>query len=395
MVTYTHRSLFAGRNSRVIGRATLAALAFSTVAIAFLLFVGFSPGWDLPRIVQGAGSSKTVDLPPPPPVVQPKIPLCDDKMSRSGVAEFLQEAEAKYAKLRDDKFTYVPCFCFSTFWSKLPLLATMSCRNVRTNVSDQSGISYSIAIQTYRRPYELNTTLTTILSSPDVPSLHEVVVVWNNLDETPPPDFKSEHGVPVRYRRSQRNSLNEKLRPDPDFQTQAILLSDDDVFYYPSDLEFVFQTWRKFGRDRLVGGLPRCADVSNKGDWRYSTCSKKEDEYSMIITNLAFAHVKFLDYYTLAEDEVTRKIRAHVDEHFNCEDIGMNFVTAMLTRSGPLLARGRREYHNFAPRMSISGKPGHLVARSRCLNMFAELVGCMPLVNETARIERGVVRRPV
>ncbi|KAL2757289.1 glycosyltransferase family 64 protein [Sodiomyces alcalophilus JCM 7366] len=340
-----------------MGRPTLLALGLAAAATFVILVVGFSPAWELPRITKGAGNSKAVDLSPPPPPSVAKVPLCDATMNRTGVAEFMRAAEAKYANLRDDKFT--------------------------------------IAIQTYRRPKELNTTLTTILSSPDVPSLHEVVVVWNNLEETPPPDFTSEYGVPVRFRRSPRNSLNEKLKPDPDFQTQAILLSDDDVFYYPSDLEFVFQTWRKFGRDRLVGGLPRCADVNDKGEWQYGMCNKKEDEYSMIITNLAFAHIKFLDYYTLAEDEATKAIRAHVDEHFNCEDIGMNYVTSMLTRTGPLLARGRREYHNFAPRTSISGKPGHMVARSRCLNMFADLFGCMPLVSETARIERGVVPRRV
>ncbi|ROT37136.1 multiple-like 3 [Sodiomyces alkalinus F11] len=350
-------NLLAGRNPRLVGRATLLALAFTAIAGFVILLVGFSPAWDLPWIVKGSGNSKTVDLFPRPAPPTPKIPLCNVDTHRAGVAEFLEAAEAKYAKLRDDKFT--------------------------------------IAIQTYRRPVELNTTLTTILSSPDVPSLHEVVVVWNNLEETPPANFTSDRGVPVRYRRSPRNSLNEKLKPDPDFQTQAILLSDDDVFFYPSDLEFVFQSWRKFGRDRLVGGLPRCAWVDDRGDWRYDMCDKKKDEYAMIITNLAFAHVKFLDYYTLAEDEATKAIRAHVDDHLNCEDIGMNYVASMLTRTGPLLVRGHREYHNFAPRMSISGKPGHLVARSKCLNIFAELFGCMPLINETARVERGVVPRRV
>jgi hypothetical protein len=32
-----------------------------------------------------------------------------------------------------------------------------------------------------------------------------------------------------------------------------------------------------------------------------------------------------------------------------------------------------------------------LEARSKCLNDLTQLFGCMPLVNETAHIERGVI----
>lgn len=242
---------------------------------------------------------------------------------------------------------------------------------------------------------ELNATLHQAISSNELPSLYEVVVVWNNLEEVPPPDFTSEYGVKVRYRRSPVNSLNEKFKPDPDYKTQAILLSDDDVYYHPSDLEFAFQTWRKFGRDRLVGGLARCAWVDEQGDWRYNACDSNLDVYSMIITNLAFSHIKFLDYYTSANDSITTAIRQQVDENFNCEDIGMNYIATTLTRNPPLLVRGHEDYFNFVPKDGISERPGHARMRNRCLNDFAALFGCMPLINETARIERGVVVREV
>lgn len=247
-------------------------------------------------------------------------------------------------------------------------------------------------MQTYRRPTELAKTLQVLLSEP-VPSLLEIVIVWNDLEAVPPKDFTSPHGVKIRYRKSARNSLNEKLLPDPEYQTKAILLSDDDVYYHPSDLEFVFQSWRKFGQDRLTGALARCHRLSSKGTWEYHFCSKSPaagDSYSMILTNLSFVPISFLDFYS-SDHPTMVKIRKYVDDHFNCEDIALNHMASMLTQSGPLLVKGHKNYVNYVPTKGISTKPGHLEARSQCLNDFAEMFACMPLVNETAHVERGVV----
>ncbi|CRK40422.1 hypothetical protein BN1723_015711, partial [Verticillium longisporum] len=129
----------------------------------------------------------------------PRIAAChaddnSDTLNHTLADAFLNATDVKYAHLRDDKFT--------------------------------------IAMQTYRRPKELNETLHVLLKDP-IPSLHEIVIIWNNLDQAPPQNYTSAHDVPVRYRASPRNSLNQKLLPDPSFATQAVLLSDDD--YYSSD----------------------------------------------------------------------------------------------------------------------------------------------------------------
>jgi hypothetical protein len=246
-------------------------------------------------------------------------------------------------------------------------------------------------MQTYRRPKELNDTLHALLSE-EIPSLKEVVVVWNDLENAPPPNYKSQHGVPVRYRHSKANSLNQKLWPDPEYQTQAIFLSDDDIYYKPKDLEFVFQTWRKFGRHRMTGGFTRCAVQESGGQWKYTMCSRDEghNQYNMILSGLAFAHISFLDYYS-SEDDIPKKIRAYVDEHFNCEDIALNYMTSLLTGEGPLLVKGKDPYVSFVPTSGISTKPGHIEARSKCLNDYNELFKCMPLIDETAHIELGVI----
>lgn len=248
-----------------------------------------------------------------------------------------------------------------------------------------------IAMLTYKRPVELNKTLT-VLTNTSIPSLYEIVVVWNDLTTTPPAGFVSKFGVQVRYRVSEQNSLNQKLLPDPAYKTQAILLTDDDVYYQPADLEFVFQTWRKYGQNRLVGALARCSSKAKDGKWRYNFCSKKEEEdvYSMIITNLSFVHIAFMDYYS-SSDPAMVKIRSYVDSKLNCEDIAMNFVTSMLSCSGPLLVKGRDKYFNFEPATGISRKPGHLENRNKCLNDFEGILGFMPLINEAGHIERGVL----
>lgn len=245
-------------------------------------------------------------------------------------------------------------------------------------------------MSTFHRPKELHRTLDTLLSA-KIPSLLEIVVIWNNFDENEPDSFVSEYGVSVRYRKPTRDSLNEKLWPDPTYRTKAILLTDDDVFYRPEDLEFVFQMWRKFGKDRMTGALARCVSALPSGEWDYNFCSQREHEdvYSIVLTNLAFTHIAFLDYY-FSDDPAVTKIRKYVDDAFNCEDIGLNFVASMLTGSGPLLVRGRHQYVNLDPSGGISRKPGHMEARSKCLNVFSEAFQCMPLVNETGRIEHGV-----
>jgi hypothetical protein len=45
-------------------------------------------------------------------------------------------------------------------------------------------------MQTYQRPKELEETLSIILGE-EIPSLLEIVIVWNDLENNPPPDYVS------------------------------------------------------------------------------------------------------------------------------------------------------------------------------------------------------------
>ncbi|KAG7134357.1 Glucosamine inositolphosphorylceramide transferase 1 like protein [Verticillium longisporum] len=196
-------------------RHVLFALALATSLLLLFSFNSWGPEVHLPHVTTGtADAQKSSSSNSDNGVLRPQCAGRDKVASLN----LWDESQSKYSGLMDDKFT--------------------------------------IAIQTYRRPDELNQTLH-LLTDNVIPSLNEIVIVWNDLESTPPPNFVSAHGVGVRYRVSRRNSLNEKLFPDPEYKTKAILLSDDDVHYPPADLDFVFQTWRKYGRHRLTAFAAR------------------------------------------------------------------------------------------------------------------------------------------
>jgi hypothetical protein len=246
-----------------------------------------------------------------------------------------------------------------------------------------------IAISTYHRPKELNDTIIA-LTTTKIPSLLEIVVVWNNIGEAPPESYLSEHGVKVRYRASAKNSLNQKFKvDDPAYKTRAILLSDDDVHFQPSDLEFAFQMWLEFGRNRVTGALARCCSLSSATKaWDYNFCEHGET-YNLVLTNLAFVDISFLEYYS-SEDAQMVQIREYIDKVFNCEDLALNMVVSMLTCSGPLLVRGSEPHVNYDPQAGLSRNPSHMETRTKCLNEFSKILGSMPLVDETGRAVRGL-----
>ncbi|KAK0702142.1 glycosyl transferase family 64 domain-containing protein [Lasiosphaeris hirsuta] len=295
--------------------------------------------------------------PPESPPIVPETPLvpsgyvaaCGNDTHAEARRLWL-EADARYAHLMDDKFT--------------------------------------IAIPTFRRPDVLNTTLTRLLRD-KIPSLLEIVIIWNELDKTPPPDFVSKHGVNVRYRMSERNSLNMRLIPFAEYRTQAILQHDDDVWYEPADLEFVFRTWRQLGRYRVTGALPRCYSRNDKGVLSYGQCREGQDWYALVLTNLAFVHISLMDYYS-SDEPIPTLIREHVDEVFNCEDLAINYIASMLTCNGPLHVMGKEHYYNQDPKGGISTSGGHMSRRHACLNYFEQVIGFFPLVHSMGSIQRGV-----
>ncbi|KAK7431272.1 hypothetical protein QQZ08_002043 [Neonectria magnoliae] len=181
-----------------------------------------------------------------------------------------------------------------------------------------------------------------------------------------------------------------KFRPDPDYRTKAVLLSDDEVHYKPLDMEFAFQTWRKQGQYRLTGPFARCVKKGKLDRWIYHNC-KGMDYYSLALTGLVFTHVSYLEYFW-SDNALMTKLREYVDEVFNCDDLAFNYMVAMLTCSGPLQVIGKVKAHLGKPKHGISTKPNHWKVRHQCLNDYADMFGYMPLMNTTEHLVRAMVR---
>jgi hypothetical protein len=254
--------------------------------------------------------------------------------------------------------------------------------------------SSSVVIQTFQRPAILNNTLHSIIEG-ESSKLNAIIVVWNDVETTAPKDWASPGGIPVKYRQSEVNSLNQKFRVDPDIRTKAVLLADDDTYYTTPDMEYVFKIWRDMGQNRLVGAWPRAARMTDAGTYRYGIPTDQMD-YNMILTGLAFTHIAFMDYYS-SEVMALRKTRRYVDRHFNCEDIAMNFLTQSLTGCPPLYVKGldgamQTEKPEGTPRIGTG--PAHAKRRNRCLIDLENFFGKWPLRMQEGYVVRGEIHAP-
>lgn len=251
----------------------------------------------------------------------------------------------------------------------------------------------SIVIQTYKRPDVLNQTLHLIIEE-ESKMVDQIIIAWNDLETPVPEDWTSPGGIPIHYQQSEVNSLNQKLRPNPRIRTKAVLLGDDDTYYHKLDLEFAFQTWRTTGQNRLVGAWPR-AGREEEGKMRYHIPRKAMD-YNMILTGLSFVHVAFLDYYS-SSDLLMTKIRDYVDEHMNCEDIAMNYLTQSVTGCPALWVKGK-DGARMTPKPkgmpTIGTTKGHGARRTACLNDFNKFFGRNPLKMQAGFLIRAELHAP-
>ena len=116
----------------------------------------------------------------------------------------------------------------------------------------------------------------------------------------------------------------------------------DKIFFYYSKL-FLFQVWRHFP-ERIVGFPARTHYWDGKKKrWAYT--SKWSNEYSMVLTGLAFYHRYYNDLYTEWLAPETRQL---VDTMNNCDDILMNFLVSHVTKRPPIKVTQRKQYKDKA-----------------------------------------------
>ncbi|KAJ8601940.1 hypothetical protein CTAYLR_004458 [Chrysophaeum taylorii] len=214
------------------------------------------------------------------------------------------------------------------------------------------------------------------------PCVHEIAVVWSDVERRPPEWLKE---MPkVRVERHAQDSLNNRFNALQVPTRPAIFSVDDDIFITCEGLLGALEAWRA-APSQMVGPAPRliAPDDDHRG-FRYLRWWHVwwNGRYSLVLTKVAVFHRDYLAIYADRADPVLREVRAHVDAHRNCEDIAMSFVVANRTRAPPIWVRLHYDDYgqSFASHAGISAAKDHVAVREACIQRFAELFGRFPLV---------------
>lgn len=246
---------------------------------------------------------------------------------------------------------------------------------------------YTIITPTFRRLDILEDFLHTFAVHP-CKHVDSIIVSWAEVDVAPPDFQNSEsYSIPVHVYVPPSSSLNDRFRRPPMLSTDAVLHMDDDLRIKCADLDYAFKVWQQ-NQDKIVGFADRGHQLNSDGDgYVYHIHPLKRDEtghqYSIILTNAAFLHSKYMDAYFT--DELPREVREFVTENRNCEDIAMNFLVANRTRAGQVLVHAHLSHLGSKPNAGISTQtiPGqsnvHYTMRCKCLKQFTQAYGYNPL----------------
>nr|GMD37082.1 glycosyltransferase family protein 64 protein C5-like [Ipomoea batatas] len=204
-------------------------------------------------------------------------------------------------------------------------------------------------------------------------SVREIVVVWNK--GKPPQLSEFDSAVPVRIRVEEKNSLNNRFKPDPSIKTRAVLELDDDIMMTCDDIERGFFIWREHP-DRIVGYYPRLANGSPL-QYRAERHARKHNGYNMILTGAAFVDAqRAFERYSSNEAAGGREI---VDKFFNCEDVLLNYLYANASASSNTVEYVKPAWaidmSKFSGVAISSNTQAHYNIRSKCLEKFSEMYG--------------------
>jgi hypothetical protein len=209
--------------------------------------------------------------------------------------------------------------------------------------------------------------------------LHSIIVVWNNIDVTPPSSQAFvEKGVNVNIKiiRQTKNSLNNRyLVSRNQIHTKCVLAVDDDDIFDLQDLNMIYEAW-KLVPERVVGlSLYQRTHLWNPklGQYIYSLIMGDDMPASMLLNSGTVYSSKLHDFY--AADAV-QNARLVVDSMMNGEDILFNFVTVNATGNPPLILKHSKPRNSVNGSVendeSLSSRSQHFSDRSSVFNTFAK-----------------------
>lgn len=216
------------------------------------------------------------------------------------------------------------------------------------------------------------------------PSAGEIVIILNGNSTYSNPQILSKISrIPVRFRKEEENSMNNRYKPDSLIHRRAVLSMDDDLLIPCKDIEIAFTEWRKETRS-IVGWFPRLAEENPSPKhgmesvvYRGEPHTIDTGMYNLILTGAAFldSRIAFPLYWSRKFD----LLRDYVDKVRNCDDILMNFVMAGVSEdahSVRYLRASRILDYSRSTGVGISHKEENFVSQaSTCLNLFIKTVG--------------------
>ncbi|KAJ3320189.1 Exostoses (Multiple)-like 3 [Blyttiomyces sp. JEL0837] len=242
----------------------------------------------------------------------------------------------------------------------------------------------TLILQVYSRT---NTILKRLRFYENLPLLDSILVVWNNMNVSPPTIAHSkstkklksktpEFSIPIYFLQQSKNSINNRYKPFPELKTDCVISMDDDWDMPHAHLVQAIKLWQGQYYDNLVGfhhqgrlHMPG----ETPGTWIYSRESK--NAVSILLPSGTVYHRKYHDMYT---NQLPAMAREKVDELMNCEDILINLMVSNATQMGPIVLE------LWAKSIDMGGlwqDPTHFRERDDCLNYFVTNVfgGVMPL----------------
>ncbi|KAK2144202.1 hypothetical protein LSH36_777g02081 [Paralvinella palmiformis] len=229
--------------------------------------------------------------------------------------------------------------------------------------------------------------------------LDKILILWH-CDPPPPAEFRWPVPKHINVVYKFIDSVQERFTVYPEIDTDAVLSLDEDSYLLTDEVDFAFHVWQHFP-SQLIGYIARSHYYDDgRGQWRYS--SKWTNDYSMVLTVSAFYHkyYGYLYYHWLSP--ATQQL---IGQSENCEDILMNFLISHVTKLPPIKLTQRRYQQDSMPGSSQELTPSafssrwlnidHFTRRQRCLNVFVEEFGYMPLVRSSMRFDPLFFKDPV
>eukprot|EP00271_Cylindrocystis_brebissonii_P022200 TRINITY_DN840_c0_g2_i1.p1 TRINITY_DN840_c0_g2~~TRINITY_DN840_c0_g2_i1.p1 ORF type:complete len:1006 (+),score=150.73 TRINITY_DN840_c0_g2_i1:961-3978(+) len=207
--------------------------------------------------------------------------------------------------------------------------------------------------------------------------VYKIYIVWGNTHITPfkPSYFNISKPIEILY--SGIDSLNDRFKPIPSLETEAILMCDDDIEVKVDALRVAFERWRE-SPYRLVGFFPRAHYRDPKTRQLVYVLTPKQ-EYSIVLTKMFLMHADYLRSYTCT---IPQALRDYVDYYKNCEDIAMNFLVTQLSGQPPLLMEDTTKL-DYGTTSGLSSRGSHDFSRSVCMNDIEGMLGYMSLRNSS------------